>query len=339
MFLVENTHKEQSMHIAGISDSQSNRLTKAVLLSQKLKDDQVLHHKVHLITQQLLYTLPSKLRLLPEEDCCEFLFYCYETIEHYLTSYRKGNLPYVGYITEVVRKRSRYFMAYKRTQSNKERALLESEQKGWDEPDYESCVAETKSYTTLSSKVTVDYSVMPSLFEQLLNAPKCPEEGQRQLDEVQKRLQKKLQQGVNRKRFLIMLAISPHMTNLHLLEEIASLLEVDAHLLNSFLSTAELQLEKKQKCKLQMEETSNRHFRRIMEIQAELNGCINVTKLQELKNLLSWTERVHKTKVEQIRSMEYHLSHSQISLLLGVPKGTVASSVHYIKALIQECMD
>ena len=327
------------MYIAGISDTQSNRLTKAVLLSQKQKENQVLHNKVHLITQQLLYTLPSKLRLLPEEDCCEFLLYCYETIEHYLTSYREGNLPYIGYITEVVRKRSRYFMAYKRTQKNKERALLESEQKLWDEPDLESCVAETKTYTPLSYIATVDYSVMPSLFDQVLNAPKYHDASQIQLDKVQKRLQKKLQQRVNRKRFLIMLAISPHMTNLYLLEEIASLLEVDVHLLNRFLSTAELQLQEKQKCKQQMEETSNRHFRRIMEIQAELNLCINSTKQEELKNLLSWTERVHRTKVEQIRSMEYHLSHSQISLLLGVPKGTVASSVHYIKALIQECMD
>ncbi len=327
------------MYIAGISDTQSNRLTKAVLLSQKQKDKQVLHNKVHLITQQLLYTLPSKLRLLPEEDCCEFLFYCYETIEHYLTSYREGNLPYVGYITEVVRKRSRYFMAYKRTQKNKERALLESEKKLWDDADYESCVAETKTYTALSSLSTVGYSVMPSLFEQLLNAPKYHGSPLLKLDEVQKRLQKKLRQGVNRKRFLIMLAISPQLTNLHLLEEIATLLEVDAHLLNRFLSTAELQLEKKKKCKTQMEVTSNRHFRRIMEIQAELNGCVNDTKREELKNLLCWTERVHRNKVEQIRSMEYHLSHSQISLLLGVPKGTVASSVHYIKALIQECMD
>ena len=327
------------MYIAGISDTQSNRLTKAVLLAQKQKDNRDLHNKVHLITQQLLYTLPSRLRLLPEEDCCEFLFYCYETIEHYLESYREGNLPYIGYITEVVRKRSRYFMAYKRTQKNKENALLESEQKGWDEPEYDSYVAEEKTYTPLSCKATVDYSVMPSLFEQLLNAPKFQGHGQRKLDEVQKRLQDKLHLGVNRKRFLIMLAISPHLTNLYLLEEIASLLEVDAHLLNSFLCTAELQLQKKQACKQLMEVTSNRHFRRIMEIQAELNQCANESKREELMNLLSWTGRVHKAKVEQIRSMEYHLSHSQISLLLGVPKGTVASSVHYIKALIQECMD
>ncbi|HKL59516.1 MAG TPA: hypothetical protein VJ863_06420 [Sphaerochaeta sp.] len=327
------------MYIAGISDTQSDRLTKAVLLSQKQKENLVLHNRVHLITQQLLYTLPSKLRLLPEEDCCEFLFYCYETIEHYLTSYREGNLPYIGYITEVVRKRSRYFMAYKRTKKNKERALLESELKSWNEDTYESCAAESASYTPLSCIATVDNAVMPSLFDQLLYAPKCHDASQVELDEVQKRLQEKLQQGVNRKRFLIMLAISPHMTNLHLLEEIASLLEVDAHLLNSFLSTAELQLEKKKQCKKQMEETSNRHFRRIMEIQAELNGCVNPIKREELKSLLKWTERVHKAKVEQIRSMEYHLSHSQISVLLGVPKGTVASSVHYIKALIQECMD
>lgn len=327
------------MYIAGISDTQSARLTKAVLLAQKQKDNQLLHDKVHLVTQQLLYTLPSRLRLLPEEDCCEFLFYCYETIEHYLSSYREGNLPYLGYITEVVRKRSRYFMAYKRTQRNKERALLESERKGWDEPDLESCVAETRSYTPLSFIATVEYSMMPSLFEQLLNSPKHHGDDHIRLDAVQRRLQIKLQQGVNRKRFLIMLAISPHMTNLHLLEEIATLLEVDTRLLNRYLSTAEQQLKKKQQCKQRMEGTCNRHFRRIMEIQAELNQCVDEHKREELKSLLSWTERVHRTKIEQIRRMEYHLSHSQISLLLGVPKGTVASSVHYIKALIKECMD
>ncbi|MBI9095715.1 MAG: hypothetical protein JEY71_12610 [Sphaerochaeta sp.] len=328
------------MYISGISDTQSNRLTKAVLLLQIQKENQVLHNKVHLITQQLLYTLPSKLKLLPEEDCCEFLLYCYETIDHYISSYREGNLPYIGYITEVVRMRSRYFIAYRRVQSNKERALLESEKKGWDEPDaYESCVAEARSYTPLSHMATVDYSAMPSLFEQLLNAPKHHDANQVQLDQMQKRLQVKLQEGVNRKRFIILLAISPHLTNLYLLEEIASLLEVDALLLNSFLSTAEQLLERKRKCKQQMEETSNRHFRRIMEIQAELNQCITSTKQEKLRNLLSWTERVHRIKVEQIRSIEYHLSQSQISLLLGVPKGTVASSVHYIKALIQECMD
>ncbi|NBK23294.1 MAG: hypothetical protein EOM68_14840 [Spirochaetia bacterium] len=327
------------MYIADITDTQSARLTKAVLLAQKQKDNQVLHDKVHLVTQQLLYTLPSRLRLLPEEDCCEFLFYCYETIEHYLASYREGKLPYVGYITEVVRKRSRYFMAYKRIQRNKERALLESEQSLWDESEDASCVAESQSYTPLSGIATVENSVMPSLFEQLLNAPKSNGFDHVQLDEVQKRLQKRLQQGVNRKRFLIMLAISPHLTNLYLLEEIATLLEVDARLLNRFLSTAELQLEQKKQCKLQMEGTSNRHFRRIMEIQAELNGCVNEQKRADLMALLSWTERVHRTKVEQIRKLEYHLSHSQISLLLGVPKGTVASSVHYIKTLIKECMD
>ncbi len=327
------------MYIAGISDTQSARLTKAVLLAQEQKDNQLLHDKVHLMTQQLLYTLPARLRLLPEEDCCEFLFYCYETIEHYLTSYRAGSLPYIGYIAEVVRKRSRYFLAYKRTQRNKERALLESELKEWEESNYEECVAEGKSYTTLTSIPTVEHSVMPSLFLQLLESPKYHGDDHVQLDEVQKRLQRKLQQGANRKRFLIMLAISPHMTNLHLLEEIATLLEVDALLLNRFLCTAEVQLQKKQQCKQRMEATSNRHFRRIMEIQAELNGCVDEQKREELMRLLTWTERVHRTKVEQIRNMEYHLSHSQISLLLGIPKGTVASSVHYIKALIKECMD
>lgn len=326
------------MYKASISDKQSARLTQAVLLSQKHKDDHDLHTKVHLYTQQLLYTIPSRLRLLPEEDCCEFLLYCYDTIEHYISSYKKGRLPYIGYITEVVRKRSRYFLVYKRSKMNKERALLESEQKGYDEPDESFLVAENCSYTTLPSSSTVELSSMPSLFEEVLHAPRCTQ-SLVTLGVVQKRLQEKLRIGANRRRFLIMLAISPHLMALHLLEEVATLLEVDALLLNRFLCTAELLLEKKRECKKKMEQTSNRHFRRIMEIQAELNQCAQPSKRVELQKLLTWTEKVHKAKVQQIRNLEYHLSHTQISLLLGIPKGTVASSVHYIKALIQECMD
>lgn len=327
------------MYSTGISEIQSDRLTKAVLSLQTQKDNHDLHTRVHLITQQLLYTIPSRLRLLPEEECCEFLFYCYETIEHYIASYRAGNLSYVGYITQVVRKRSRYFIALKRTQLNKERALLESEQDSWDEDNGADAVAEEKYYTPLTSISTVPTSLMPSLFEEILTAPKSRVNSQIELDAVQKRLQDKLRQEVNRKRFVIMLAISPHLTNLHLLEEVASLLEVDVLLLHRFLCSAEQLLEQKRVCKQQFEQTSHRHFRRMMEIQAELAQCVDPDKQAELKNLLTWTERVYRAKVEQIRTMEFHLSHSQISKLLGVPKGTVASSVHYIKRLIKECLD
>ncbi|MDD3903077.1 MAG: hypothetical protein PHO09_05315 [Sphaerochaeta sp.] len=323
-----------------ISEVQSKQLTSAVILYQQRTDDFPLHDKVHKATQRLLYYLPRYLHLLPEEECCEFLFYCYDTIEHYLRSYKEGNLSYVGYLTQVVRKRSRYYITLKRTQNAKEQVLLESEQIDWESENAQaSSVSETSTYTAFSSIHSVHPQEMPSLFNQLLQIPDHSEANTPINDAVQLSLQKKLRNPVNRKRFLIMLAISPQLTNYHLLEEISALLGVEVPLLNRFLCTAEIQLEQKRACKQKLEQTSHRHYRRLMEIQAELNKCADKEQQAKLRDLQNWTERVYKAKIEQIRGLEYHLSHSQISRLLDIPKGTVASSVHYIKRLLKECMD
>ena len=328
------------MQCFAITELQSKQLTSAVISYQQKIDDVPLHNKVHQATQRLLYYLPNYLHVLPEEECCEFLFYCYDAIEHYLLSYREGNLSYVGYLTQVVRKRSRYYITLKRTQNAKEQVLLESEQIQWEsEASQVSSVAETCTYAVFSSIHSVKQQEMPSLFKQLMVPSANTTIPSPTFDEVQLALREKLKKPVNRKRFLIMLAISPQLTNYHLLEEIAALLGVDVLLLNRFLCTAEIQLEQKKKCKQKLEQTSHRHYRRLMEIQAELNKCPDEQQQAKLRELQNWTERVYKAKIEQIRTLEYHLSHSQISNLLGVPKGTVASSVHYIKRLLKECMD
>jgi hypothetical protein len=292
----------------------------------------------------LLYSLPSYLRILPEEDCCEFLFYCYDTIDHYIDSYREGNLSYLGYISQVVRKRTRYFVTLLRTKKAKEQVILENEQ-NQQENDMGMYAAEKAEYLGLYNKPLftqinlVPDEAMPYLFHSLVRNQTKAEYPLVKLNPVQKVLKDKLKNPVNRKRFIIMLAISPHLMNQYLLIEIASILEVELKVLDEYLSTAEKILDAKKKTKDLLEQTSRRHFRRLLEIQTSLQSTTDQREREKLERLQSWTEKAFAAKIQKIRELEFHLSHSQISSLLDIPKGTVASSVHYVKILLQECLD
>jgi DNA-binding response OmpR family regulator len=87
------------------------------------------------------------------------------------------------------------------------------------------------------------------------------------------------------------------------------------------------------------ETISHRHFRRLLEIESELLREEDETKRLKLERLRIWNQRVYKAKVKQIRTMELNLSHSELGNLLGIPKGTIDSSVHYMKHLLLKCMD
>ncbi|AEV28629.1 hypothetical protein SpiGrapes_0800 [Sphaerochaeta pleomorpha str. Grapes] len=326
------------------SDRQSTKLTSDVLAFHNKRSDEALHTSIHLSTQRLLYSLPSYLRILPEEDCCEFLFYCYDTIDHYIDSYRAGNLSYLGYIAQVVRKRSRYFVTLRRSKKAKEQVILDCEHAQQVETE-SMCVGEKAEYLChynrpLFTQINlVSEESMPHHFQTLVDNPTKSEYPSITLNPIQRALKEKLGNKVNRKRFIIMLAISPHLMNQHLLIEIACILEVDLKLLDEYLSTAEQTLDAKKKTKELLEQTSRRHFRRLMEIQASLQATTDQMERKRLEGLQAWTEKAFASKIQKIRELEFHLSHSQISTLLSIPKGTVASSMHYVKIMLQECLD
>lgn len=325
------------MYILPLSENASFQLTKSVVCYQKRHTDQSLYRTLHEQTQQLLYELPLFLHLIDEEDCCEFLFFCYDSIPYYLNTYREGRLSYIGYLSQVVRKRSRYFIAQKQIKKKKERLLAESDfyhqQTTFELPEE---TAEQAMYCRFSSVVEQDIATLPSLFSELLEHRSHPTI---MSDPKLLELQNILRHQVNRKRFLIMLTLSPHLAAHYLLEDLASLLEVSPALLIKYLNTANSVLAQKRACKQEFETISHRHFRRLLEIESELLREEDETKRLKLERLRIWNQRVYKAKVKQIRTMELNLSHSELGNLLGIPKGTIDSSVHYMKHLLLKCMD
>lgn len=323
-------------HLLPLSESASSFLTKSVVRYQMLHTDQNLFHSLHEQTQQLLYELPSFLHLIEEEDCCEFLFFCYDAIPYYLNTYREGRLSYIGYLSQVVRKRSRYFIAQQQIKRKKELLVAESDYYQQQVSQMSLETAEHATYCSFSSVPQQDIQALPGLFMQLMQSSNNPT---RFTNTKLSELQEVLQLPVNRKRFLIMLTLSPQLAGQYLLEDLASILKVDAPLLSQYLNTANSVLAHKQACKEEFETVSHRHFRRLLEIESELLREDDEIKRRKLEELRTWTQHVYKTKIRQIRTMELNLSHSELGNLLGIPKGTIDSSVHYMKRLLSAYMD
>ncbi|MGH0054202.1 MAG: hypothetical protein ACQ5SW_12500 [Sphaerochaetaceae bacterium] len=319
-----------------LSESESKELTELVVCYQQDRENTTLYRKAHTKTQQLLYALPEYLHLLEEEDCCDFLFFCYETIDYYLQTYRIGRLSYIGYLTQVVRKRSKYFITKKKERIKRERLVQESERYQYQEEVQPEMTGESAHYTPFNALLIVQMESLPELFNQLLHNQKTNTvPGSPKLQA----LKEEISNPVNRRRFLIVLTLSPNLANQYLLEELADLLDVDPILLNRYLNTAGLVLEEKEKCKQEFLAISNRHFRRLLEIEEAMQLETDEEKYQKLEALRIWTVKVYKAKVNQIRNMEFRLSHSQLGALLNIPKGTIDSSVHYMKRLLKRYMD
>lgn len=323
------------MQCLPFSEEASRSLTKSVMLYKEHPLDVQLYKTIRSQTEQLLYALPSYLHLLDEEDCCEFFFYCYDAIDYFLSMYREGRLSYLGYLVQVVKKRSRFFISQKSSQTKKEQLLAQCQYYEYTLEEEDEVVEQAYYHTSRSIEQT-ELTHLPQLFLSLLQPSTKPHV----MDtEPLRKLKTALQRGANRKRFLIVLSVSPDLAGTYLLEDLASLLDVEEELLSRYLNTACLMLEKKQQCKTDFEALSNRHFRRLLEIESELEREADEAKRAKLESLRQWTQRVYKAKVEQIRGLEFNLSHSQIGSLLNVPKGTVDSSVHYMKRLISQCLD
>lgn len=324
------------MQCLPISYADSCKLTELVEQHQAQPKNNFLYHQAHQKTQYLLYEIPSYLHILSKEDCGEFLLFCYDTIDYYLTSFKKGRLSYYSYLVEVVKKRCRYFIARRAKKEWKEQILIENEYYQQQAVQIEDQVLETSRYTTLRAQNLEHVRKLPYLFEQLINTRVY---AQSVLPKKLWKLKKALDNPVNRKRFIILLTLSPELTQTYLLEDLALVLDTDVLLLNSYLNTASQALKEKQKCKQEFEIISNRHFRRLLEIESELMMEHDLAKQKKLQALRMWTLNVYKAKIEQIRSIESHLSHSQVGVLLNIPKGTIDSSIHYMRNLIKECMD
>ncbi len=325
------------MRILPLSETASLLLDRQVMSYQSQPGNDELYRRLREQTQQLLYELPSHLHVLAEEECAPFLFFCWDAIDYYITSFRIGRLSYLGYLSQVVRRRSRYYMAQQRAKAKRDSLMIRSQSYAYDDEDYSMTAEETLPYRPACKPTSLPIEALPMLFEQLLEAPS--DEGEREAPTVDEELAALFGTETNRRRLLIVLTLCPDMAGEHLLDELALLLKADRQLLSTYLATAETVLEEKRRCRQEFETVSNRHFRRLLEIESQIEAEVDEHERERLEELRAWTARLYKAKVTKIREQEVALTHNEASRILGIPKGTVDSSVHYIRRLLLRYMD
>ncbi|NLZ76993.1 MAG: hypothetical protein GX911_03395 [Spirochaetales bacterium] len=323
------------MALYPMNETATRNLTRRVVAYQQTGDP-ALHAELKKEIMELLYTIPSTLRILDPEDCCEFLFYCLSAIDNLIAGYEEGKLSFVGFLTEVVRRRVRFFLCEQRQRERQLRLIHRSEclfpESG--ELGFES--AEPPIVYTFKGLPTGSIASLPALFAALLRKRTSSTYPiRKELEE----LKAVLTRGVNRKRMLITLTITPSLYAHHLLEELSSLLLFDLTDLCRYLNTASLALHSKEQIRQDFERTCTRHFRRLLEIEQALEDESDEEKKRKLVALRDWTQEKYRKKIAKLRSMEKSLSHRQVGELLGIPKGTVSSSVFHIKKLLHAHMD
>ena len=85
------------MALYPMSEAASHDLTQRVVAYQQTGNP-ALYAELKREIMELLYTIPSTLRILDAEDCCEFLFYCLSAIDNLIAGYEEGKLPFVGFL-------------------------------------------------------------------------------------------------------------------------------------------------------------------------------------------------------------------------------------------------
>jgi hypothetical protein len=324
------------MKLLPINECASLSLDADIVRHQANPDDMGLYHRVKAATQRLLYELPCYLHLLDEEECSAFLFFCWDAIDHYLSAFRPGRLSYVGYLAQVVRKRSRYFIAQTKSEQRREGLIIKSQSYRYQQEEELEAMEVQRPYTPLPGELNDPIEALPHLFCEILHDAIDTTDA---LEPHQHELARCFTNPIHRRRLLIVLTICPAAVHHHLLEESAALLRADTHLLSRYLRCAAQLLGHKDTCRQQFEEVSNRHFRRLLEIEAQLLTEVNEEEIERLERLRQWTFAAYRTKIARIQSYGMTLTHSEVGRILNIPKGTVDSSVHYLRKLLVRHMD
>ena len=324
------------MALYPMTKNASALLTEKVVAYQEQKDAR-LHRELTAQIMELIYTIPAQLKILTKEDCCDFLFYCLSSIDTLIASFEVGKLSFLGFLTEVIRRRVAYFISERSRKERQMKLLQTAEVTYQDDGMYGGFeTVEPEVMYTFSSLPHTSISSLPTLFQSLL----CTEVAQTYpIRSELEPLRMLLTTAVNRKRMLITLTITPALYAHHLLEELSSLLLCDLKELCCYLNTASLAIQSKEAQRIKFEATCSRHFRRLLEIDYEIEHEPFESRREELFRLREWTNEKYRKKVAKLRTMEQSLSHSQVSELLNIPKGTVSSAVHHIKKLLATYID
>lgn len=277
---------------------------------------------------RLLYLTPKKLHLLPEEACSDFLLYCMPSIDRYLEIYDPSRLPFEQFIEGIVRRRAPALEMRRRRQEQWRDAVTQFPLLVLPET-----VEETQPEYHPRSRV-LPLSAMPRQFQALcqirqsrIPSPTPPIA----------RLAEKLAIPWIRKGFILLLTTAPGYCLATFPQSMALLLGVPEASLQSYLLTAESVLAPLREKRTRLLESVNFHYRRMIQCQWESQYAM--ARELHLLRMAEHNRKLLHRRVEELQHQSFCLSHTEVSRLVGIARGTVNSGTYCARAVIRECLD
>ncbi|HCG63196.1 MAG: hypothetical protein A2Y31_04145 [Spirochaetes bacterium GWC2_52_13] len=311
----------------------STDLTRKVLLYQQLlksKDkrdrdgrDKLFRSLVN-TCHIFFYTYPVKIRMLKEEDASELLIYVAPRIPTMIRTFRYERISFDLYLRKIAYLQTKCFLKRKKR----------NERKIWYEftpiNDIEDCLA---------SDFPFPYEVMEAT-----RVERNPDLNWSTETKASELVRKKIRHSkIFRRRFILLILLSCDALSAQHIAFLAEYLGMGEQELASLISrTHECSIDKRERTR-HLAGIRNMHFCRKMFYQRELEMMESFNAdplfLEPVRRSLAYEEYYFKQRCKEVQDRPNSITHRQLALLSGIPKGTVDSGLSTIRNFLDGIMD
>lgn len=311
----------------------STDLTRKVLLYQQLlkskdKRDQVRRNKLlrSLVNtcHIFFYTYPVKIRMLREEDAAELLIYVAPRIPTMIRTFRFERISFDLYLRKIAYLQTKCFL--KRKKRNERRIWYEFSPIN----DIDDCFASEAPYP---------YEVLEAT--KVEANPELNWSTETRASELVR--QKIKRSKIFRRRFIHLILLSCDALSAQHIAFLAEYLGMGEQELARLISGAhECSVDKRERTR-HLAGIRNMHFCRKMFYHRELamleSYHADPLFLDPLRRHYAYEDRYFKERCKEVQDRPNSITHRQLALLSGIPKGTVDSGLSTIRSFLDGIMD
>lgn len=264
---------------------------------------------------EFAYYVPQSRLGLAEEDASDFVLYIVNLLPGILKSYKEEAKDFYAYFSAVLDNRIKTYYRNRRNSEKKEMSAVTAQ-----------CLIEVRSFPTTTAGQTVSDGVAsagkPKLAKKLRFLALSNKPTQRRL-------------------FVYILTICPFLS-VNLLEDFCQLLEINFQQTLRITERLELLCPQAKENYNAMCQRRNYYYSRSLELENEINRTKYYCDYRTAESYLIALNKIKESlrmKNDQIDNLSMHVNYGDVAKMLGIPRTTVGTCVHYSKNLILWCND
>ena len=247
------------------------------------------------------YTYVKKKLKWSDDECSDFFDYFHPQIVRMVRTFTDMGKPFEYYFTSTMKWQVRIFLRNRREENN--RRQLAGLQVIWDSPEY---TGQDNQVTFEADYITSDLSLFQIRKGRILDST------------------------MKRRFFMLCLKAVRSLDDLWI-TRIATLTGYDRIWISEVIHILRNLLLPKERRLRMLSQRRNTAFFRVLDLEGKINGEVDAGKVIKLEEKLARAKHTMKSSMKEIAGMKLSPSNRMIACALGIPKGTVDSSFHWLK--------